>query len=134
MFVKVLQNGIVPKRATPGSAGFDLYTPEDLKLEVGLHKIKLGICLHLPENTFGSIRCRSSLAKVGVSVEAGVIDEDYRGEIAVMLRVRQPIKCDKGHAIAQLIVQAYLKPNVIVIDDLDDTSRGSGGFGSTNKT
>ena len=134
MFVKVLQNGIVPKRATPGSAGFDLYTPEDLTLDVGLHKIKLGICLNLPENTFGSIRCRSSLAKVGVSVEAGVIDEDYRGEIAVMLRVRQPIKCGKGHAIAQLIVQPYLKPNVIVIDDLDDTSRGDGGFGSTNKT
>ncbi len=134
MFVKVLNNGIVPKRATPGSAAFDLYTPEALALDPGLHKIKLGICLQLPENTFGSIRCRSSLAKVGVSVEAGVIDEDYRGEVAVMLRVRTAVKCDRGHAIAQLIIQPYLKPDVIVIDDLDDTSRGSGGFGSTNLT
>jgi deoxyuridine 5'-triphosphate nucleotidohydrolase len=116
MFVKVF-NGIVPKRMTTGSAGYDLYTPEDLVLDPGLHKIKLGICVHLPENTFGSIRCRSSLC---MSVEAGVIDEDYRGEVAVMLRVRTPVKCPRGHAIAQLIVQPYLKPNIIVL-----------GFGST---
>ena len=134
MFVKVLNNGIVPKRATSGSAGYDLYTPIDLVLDPGLHKIKLGICLHLPDKTFGSIRCRSSLAKMGISVEAGVIDEDYRGEVAVLLRVRTPVQCYRGHAIAQLIVQPYLSPNIIVIDDLDNTDRGSGGFGSTNAT
>ncbi len=132
MFVKVLNNGIVPKRATSGSAGYDLYTPTDLVLNPGLHKIKLGISVHLPEKTFGSIRCRSSLAKEGISVEAGVIDEDYRGEVAVMLRVRFPVKCPRGHAIAQLIVQPYLSPGIIVMDDLVTTVRGTGGFGSTN--
>lgn len=132
MYVQVMQNGIPPGRKTKGAAAYDLFTPEPLALAEGLHKINLKIKIQLPVNTFGSIRCRSSLAAKGCSVEAGVIDEDYRGEVAVLLRTRDSLMLPKGHAIAQLIVQPYLKPDVHVVDKIDSTQRGEGGFGSTD--
>lgn len=132
MYVQVMQNGIAPGRKTKGAAAYDLFTPEPLALSEGLHKINLQIKIQLPANTFGSIRCRSSLAAKGCSVEAGVIDEDYRGEVAVLLRTRDSLVLPKGHAIAQLIVQPYLKPEVHVVDKINITERGEGGFGSTN--
>ena len=133
MRVQLLDGGIQPVRKTQGAAAYDLFTPEPLALQLGLNKVKLKIKIQLPPNTFGSIRCRSSLAKDGITVEAGVIDEDYRGEVAVLLRSHDQICLyPKGHAIAQLIVQPYLKPDVHVVDNLDETVRGIGGFGSTN--
>jgi len=131
MKVELLKGGIKPTRATEGAAGFDLFAPQDLKLDVGLHKIPLKIKMELPQYTFGSIRCRSSLAKRGMSVEAGVIDEDYRGEVQVMLRVREPYECKRGHAIAQLIVQRYCVPRIFH-GKVNPTRRGAGGFGSTD--
>lgn len=131
--VHVLENGIAPCRKTNGAAAYDLFTPEPLALGEGLHKINLKIKIQLPPNTFGSIRCRSSLAKKGCSVEAGVIDEDYRGEVAVMLRTRDSLLLPKGHAIAQLIIQPFLKPIVKIVNSLDTTIRGIGGFGSTDR-
>jgi dUTP pyrophosphatase len=134
MQVQLLEGGIQPVRKTQGAAAYDLFAPEPVALQVGLNKVKLKIKIQLPPNTFGSIRCRSSLAKDGITVEAGVIDEDYRGEVAVLLRSHtEACLYPKGHAIAQLIIQPYLKPDVYVVDKLDDTVRGTGGFGSTNK-
>lgn len=133
MRVQLLEGGIQPIRKTQGAAAYDLFAPEPVALHVGLNKVKLKIKIQLPPNTFGSIRCRSSLAKDGITVEAGVIDEDYRGEVAVLLRSHDQICLyPKGHAIAQLIIQPYLKPDVEVVDKLDETIRGIGGFGSTN--
>ena len=120
--------GFPPIRKTPGAAAYDLLAPEPLALQVGLTKVPLRIKLKLPPNTFGSIRCRSSLAADGISVEAGVIDEDYGGELCVLLRSHdRTCLYPKGHAIAQLIVQPYLTPPVI-----QGTVDGRGGFGSTN--
>ena len=143
MKIELLSTGILPVRKTKGAAGYDLFTPMPLALSTGLHKIDLQIKIQLPPNTFGSIRCRSSLAAKGVSVEAGVIDEDYRGEWKVLLRVRdQPVLVPKGHAIAQLIIQPYVVPDIqvfhyvednpIIARALQETERGSGGFGSTD--
>ena len=145
MKVELLPNGILPVRKTAGAAAYDLFTPMPLALSTGLHVIDLQIKIQLPPNTFGSIRCRSSLAAKGVSVEAGVIDEDYRGEWKVLLRVRdQAVLVPQGHAIAQLIIQPYLTPEVEVFHYVEDnpivaralqkTERGSGGFGSTDKS
>ena len=133
--VELLTNGIVPTRKTAGAAAYDLFTPFPLALSEGLHKVDLRIKIELPRGTFGSIRCRSSLALKGLSVEAGVIDEDYRGILQVLLRVRSEhgILLPKGHAIAQLIVQPYLAPEVEVVT-LTQTVRGENGFGSTNKS
>ena len=130
--VHLLPKGIPPKRQTQGSAAYDLFTPEPLALETGLHKIPLKIKIQLPENSFGNIRCRSSLAKGGVSVEAGIIDEDYRGEVKVLLRVRKHLVVPQGHAIAQMIIQPYLRPDVRVVNSLGYSDRGEGGFGSTD--
>ena len=134
--VELLTNGIVPTRKTTGAAAYDLFTPFPLALSEGLHKIDLRIKIELPRGTFGSIRCRSSLAVRGLSVEAGVIDEDYRGILQVLLRVRSEhgILLPKGHAIAQLIVQPYLAPEVEVVHCVNETVRGENGFGSTNKS
>ena len=130
--VELLDNGIPPIRKTSGAAGYDLFTPMPLALSTGLHVIDLALKIELPSGTFGSIRCRSSLAAKGMSVEAGVIDEDYRGEWKVLLRVRDtPLLAPRGSAIAQLIVQPYLKPEVEVIHCVSATARGDGGFGST---
>lgn len=130
--VELLDNGIPPIRKTAGAAGYDLFTPMPLALSAGLHVIELALKIELPPGTFGSIRCRSSLAAKGMSVEAGVIDEDYRGEWKVLLRVRDtPLLVPRGSAIAQLIVQPYLKPEVEIIHCVSVTGRGEGGFGST---
>lgn len=134
MKVELLTNGILPRRKTTGAAAYDLFTPFPLALSEGLHKIDLRIKVELPKGTFGSIRCRSSLALKGVSVEAGVIDEDYRGILQVLLRVRSEhgILLPKGHAIAQLIIQPYLAPEVEVVHCVSETARGVKGFGSTD--
>ena len=132
--VQLLDGGIAPKRQTQGAAAYDLFSPDPIALEPGLHKIPLKIKIQLPADSFGSIRCRSSLAKKGVSVEAGVIDEDYRGEVKVLLRVRsESLVLPRGHAIAQLIIQPYLKPEVRVLRQLGYSDRGEGGFGSTDQ-
>tara|TARA_B100001027_G_C16245141_1_gene321451 strand:- start:995 stop:1420 length:426 start_codon:yes stop_codon:yes gene_type:complete len=134
LLIELLPGGIVPKRGTDGSAGYDLFLPHSIELSNGLNLIPLRIKIKLPPNTYGSIRCRSSLAMKGMSVEAGVIDEDYVGEIKVLLRTREiQMELMKGHAIAQLIVQPYLTPQVQEVTYLEKTDRGSSGFGSTDK-
>lgn len=133
-FVDNRKHQYIPTRATNGSAGYDLFAPCPLALNAGLHKIPLGFGIKLPRGTFGNIKCRSSLAAKDMSVEAGVIDEDYTGEISVLLRVRsQSLICPAGKAIAQLIVTPYRTPELYIVNHLEETARGNGGFGSTDK-
>ena len=103
---------IIPTRASKGSAGLDLYSSVDVDIEVGsVNKINTGICLSLPENTYGSIRDKSSLAAKGVLTLGGVIDSDYTGKIIViMTSLIEPIKIKKGQKIAQLIVSNISYP------------------------
>ena len=71
---------IIPARASKGSAGLDLYSSVDFDIEVGsINKINTGICISLPENSYGSIRDKSSLAAKGILILGGVIDSDYPG-------------------------------------------------------
>ena len=104
----VLMNGdaIIPTRASKRSAGLDLYSSVDVDIGVGsINKINSGICISLPENSYGSIRDKSSLAAKGILTLGGVIDSDYTGEIIViMTSLIKPIKIKKGQKIAQLIV------------------------------
>ena len=93
-------DSIIPTRASKGSAGLDLYSSVDVNIKVGsINKINTGICISLPENSYGSIRDKYSLAAFGV------IDSDYTGEIIVIITsLIEPIKIKKGQKIAQLIV------------------------------
>lgn len=126
-----LTNGILPTRATEGSAGLDLYTPKAYDLKEGLHLIPLGIKVSLPKGHYGQILCRSSLAIKGCSVEGGVIDQDYRGEVKLLLRTRKEMHFNSADRIAQMVILPYWNGEVQAAK-LDQTRRAEGGFGSTN--
>ena len=104
----VLMNddSIIPTRASNGPAGLDLYSSIDVDIDTNsIKNMNTRIRVSLPENTYGSIRDKSSLAAKGVLTLGGVIDSDYTGEIIViMTSLIEPIKIKKGQKIAQLIV------------------------------
>ena len=91
-------NAIIPTRASKRSAGFDLYSSIDVSIEIGsMKKINTGICISLPENSYGSIRDKSSLAAKGLLTLGGVIDNDYTGEIIIIMTfLIEPIKIKQG--------------------------------------
>ena len=102
MEIVLINDSIIPTQASKRSAGLDLYSSVDVNIEVGsINKINTGICISLPENSYGSIRDKSSLAAKGVLTLGGVIDSDYTGEIIViMTSLIEPIKVKKGQNVA----------------------------------
>ena len=103
-----------------GSAGYDLYSTEDLVIpSLGTAKVRLGISIALPENTYGRIAPRSGLALKGIDVGGGVIDGDYRGEVAVVLfNHGSTYRVHRGDRIAQLIIIPILTPEIKVVSEL----------------
>lgn len=96
--------------------------------------VPLDISISIPRGTYGRIAPRSGLAvKNFVDVGAGVIDYDYRGPVHVLLFnfSNQKFSVTKGDRIAQLIIEKIALPEVVIVDQLDDSERGAGGFGST---
>ena len=96
--VLINDDAIIPTRASKRSAGLDLYSSIDANIEIGsIHKINTGICISLPENSYGSIRDKSSLSAKLFLTLGGVIDSDYTEEIIViMTSLIKPIKIKKG--------------------------------------
>ncbi|APT86979.1 dUTP diphosphatase [Corynebacterium flavescens] len=139
MRLKRLDKGLpLPQRAHRGDAGADLYAAQDLTLAPGERAlVGTGIAIALPLGTVGLVHPRSGLAaKHGLSVvnTPGTIDADYRGEIKVCLinhDLHQPIEITRGMRIAQLVIQRVELVDFAEVDDLDDTERGAGGYGST---
>lgn len=139
---KTRENAVVPGRATQGSAGLDLCACLDAPLTVaarGSATVPTGIAIALPDRELAAfVFARSGLAVkhgLGLLNGVGVIDSDYRGEILVGL-VNQsdtPYEIRPGERIAQLIVMPVSLPPVLEVDTLDETVRGTGGFGSTGK-
>lgn len=139
---KVRENAIIPKRATGGSAGMDLYACIDAPIEMkpgDRVMVPTGIAIALPDaNLVALIFARSGLAvKKGINLSnsVGVIDSDYRGEIQVGLinQSRETYTLEAGERIAQLVVMPVALPEVMEVDELDSTERGEGGFGSTGR-
>lgn len=121
----------LPRRATSGSAGFDLCAQEGgFKLQPGINVVPLGICVQMPQGTYGQLEVRSSKGKQGLIRVAGVIDEDYEGEVMVMIFNANPgtVFLDPFERFAQMIVSPYVGRDVA---PLSDDQRGTGGFGST---
>ena len=110
--VLINNDPIIPTRASKGSSGLDLYSNIDVDININsIKKVNTGICISLPENTYGSIRDKSSLAAKGVLPLGEVIDSDYTGEIIViMTSLMKLIKIKKGQKIAQLIVSNIMYP------------------------
>ena len=133
-FCKTTDAAGVPTLATDGSAGFDLYSNCMLKVMPGYpNKILTGISCHIPAGYVGLIKSRSSLSvRYGMQILGGVIDSDYRGEIIVIAAVDKELEVSWGERIAQLVVVPCLRAHEVV-ESLDETYRGSGGFGSTGK-
>lgn len=132
---KLRDNAIAPARATAGAAGFDLYSAEAAVLRPGERAvIPTGYAIALPAGCVGLVWPRSGLAvRGGLDVLAGVIDADYRGEVAVVLinHGAETVALAPGDRIAQLLIQPVLAPDLEEEDDLGVTHRGAGGFGST---
>ena len=132
---KLVAHAIAPMRATSDSAGYDLTSAVDAIIPPnGRLAVATGIAIGLPEGTYGRIAPRSGLAfKHGIDVLAGVIDRDYRGQVLAILYNSgdQPFVIKTGDRIAQLILEVIKTPDVAIVLDIDDTERGSGGFGST---
>ena len=127
----------LPVRATTGSAGYDLFSSADTVVQRGHFRgISTGIALAVPPGHYGRIAPRSGLAaKFGIGVNAGVIDEDYRGGIIVMIQNlgAADFEIKKGDRIAQLILERISTPEVEQVAELPSTVRGKHGFGSTGR-
>ena len=139
---KLRENARIPKRATEGAAGMDLYAciPEAVTLApVQLAVIPTGIAIELPDNTCAAfLYARSGLGvKHGICLAngVGVIDSDYRGEIcAGLCNVSDtPYTIERDERVAQMVIAPVLTPEIVEVDQLGDTERGAGGFGSTGK-
>lgn len=134
-FTRSLSTSLVPFRATPRSAGLDLYSPIDCIIEPGqILKINMGLRFQLPRNTYGCITSRSSLASRGLICLTGTVDEDYRGNIFVVLHncTSNKFKICRSEAIAQIICIKISYPKMVQVHDLNKTLRGINGFGSSN--
>jgi dUTP pyrophosphatase len=123
-----------PAYAHPGDAGFDLFSCVDLKLAAGeVQAVPTGIQMAIPVGHVGLVWDKSGISLKGVHRLAGVVDAGYRGEVQVVLvnLGREPYAVKKGMKIAQMLIQPVLTVEIMEAAELDDTTRGEGGFGST---
>lgn len=136
-FARLSDHATAPTRGSARAAGYDLYSAYDYTIppmEKAL--VKTDIQIALPSGCYGRVAPRSGLAaKYFIDVGAGVIDEDYRGNVGVVLFNfgKEKFEVKKGDRIAQLICERIFYPEIEEVQALDDTERGSGGFGSTGK-
>ena len=159
MEVKIkLNGGIMPKKAHPSDAAFDLYVPEDVVLQHGRQIIDLKFSIELPIGYAATIQPRSGFSAKGMEVEAhqkitkvedvfdtiidadiirGLIDENYRGNVGAIIKVDDEYcryhRCvlKKGTRIAQMQIVEVPQVELIEVEELSDTDRGKGGFGHT---
>jgi dUTP pyrophosphatase len=130
----------LPSYAHPGDAGLDLAAAAEVELPPGARAaVPTGIAVAIPAGWVGLVHPRSGLARrhgVTVTNAPGTIDAGYRGEVQVLLinLGREPVILRRGDRIAQLLLQRVGTAQVVEVDELDDTSRGAGGFGSTGGT
>src|SRR5947209_18595481 len=128
-----------PSYATDGAAGLDVVAAEDLTLAPGQrHAVVTGFAIAIPHGYEIQVRPRSGLAlKFGITClnTPGTIDSDYRGEVKVILANlgAEPFQIVRGERIAQLVPAPVQRAAFVEVDDLDETPRGSGGFGSTGR-
>ena len=135
---KLHEDAVVPDLATLGSAGFDLVATEKvLCAPNNRYVVGTGLAMAIPPGWEGQVRPRSGLAfKQGLTVlnAPGTIDADYRGEVKVIIYNTGPVhEIQPGDRIAQLLIKKVPKVKFEEVDELDETERGSGGFGSTGR-
>jgi len=136
-FKKLRPGAIIPKYATAGASGFDLAAAEEVLLFNGTTKaIPTGLAVDIPQGFEMQIRPRSGLSlktSLRMPNSPGTIDSDYRGEIGVILENTgsQPLTIDRGMRIAQGVIVPVGRAEIEEVDELGETARGDGGYGST---
>lgn len=138
---KLNERAVIPTYGSAGSAGGDLYSAEENDITVAPGQtafIGTGLAVEIPQGLVGLVYARSGLAcKKGLAPanKVGVIDSDYRGEIKVALynHGKESQTVAKGERIAQLVIAPFVFSEYEETDDLSDTARGEGGFGSTGR-
>ena len=138
LVTKLDNDAVIPTYAKPGDAGADLYSISDLVLTPGERAlVKTGIAIALPNGYVGLVHPRSGLGlKNGISVvnTPGTIDAGYRGEIGVVLinhDLHESFQVKKGDRIAQLVIQKVENAQFKMVDQLPESERSTGGYGST---
>ena len=137
VLIKKLDNFVaLPEYKTEGAVAMDLYSTEDTVLNNGkVSIVPTGIAIAVPEGYEAQIRARSGLATKGVFVVngPGTVDSDYRGEVKVLLSCLNSgiFEIKRGDRIAQLVISPVAKATLRVVENLDATTRGEGGIGST---
>lgn len=135
----LVPQAVIPKYATPGSAGFDFHATVPVTIMPGETKlVPTGLSFQLPENVELQVRPRSGLSlKTGIRVanSPGTADEDFRGEVKVILHNTGtiPFYVEMGDRIAQGVIVPVIKATFEVVEELDQTERGANGFGSSGK-
>lgn len=136
---KLRENAVLPSYGSDYAAGADLYACNAVTVEPGATEfVKTGLALEVPAGYAGLVYARSGLAcKKGLAPanKVGVIDADYRGEIMVALynHSSQAVEIEPGERVAQLVITPYLTAVFEETEELSDTVRGEGGFGSTGR-
>ena len=134
-YEKLSDRAKAPKRATPGSIGLDLFTPIDIFIPAKQQVlIPTDLILVPTQRYYIRIASKSGLAfKYGLTMEGGVVDPDYRGNVGVLLRNNSDVghTLEQGEAMAQVIMERAAMPEVVEMKIARDTQRGHGGFGST---
>lgn len=136
---KTRDNAIIPTRGSEQAAGYDLYTTSDVVLwPHSMALVPSGIAMEIPEGYFGGLYPRSGLStRNGVRLAncVAVIDSDYRGEIGLPLYNDSDTKqiIESGTRVAQIVFQPYSQASFDEVEDLSNTDRGRGGFGSTGR-
>jgi dUTP pyrophosphatase len=132
---RITKTARLPLKGSTNAAGYDLCADEDIAVPAGSKAlVSTGLSMAIPQGYYGRVAPRSGLAvKNFIDIGAGVIDADYRGEVKVLLfnfgKEDFPIK--RGDRIAQLVIEVVAPTEIVETEDLDNTERGEGGFGST---
>lgn len=134
--IRLGPNGKVPNSGSEENAGYDIYSAQAVEIRPGQTvKVCTDLYMAIPKGYYGKLESRSGMASKGVITVGGVIDSNYRGEIGVcLLNTSDKVyNVEKGDRITQMIFHVSLKPEMKVVDSLDETDRGAGGFGSSGK-
>jgi dUTP pyrophosphatase len=132
---KLSSDATTPTRGSAFAAGYDLYAAKPTSIPSrGKALVSTDLSIATPEGTYGRIAPRSGLAaKNFIDTGAGVIDADYRGEVKVLLFNHSEVDFEvkKGDRVAQLVLERIYTPDIVEVEDLEESVRGAGGFGST---
>lgn len=138
---RLSEDALIPMKATDGAACFDLYIPRETAIQKGRNIVPLDIAIELPRGTYAEIRPRSGFSAKGMEdihgcrrdadVLHGCVDEDYRGNVGVIIRSEDFFVLGKGTRVAQMLIGEYRQCGLVEAEDLTSTDRDANGFGST---